>query len=80
MQLYVNVADAAHPQQNLYTIDKDDTSGKKPGALITMNPIAAGAKFVMEKNASDKVVKKTAKQVSDEVAQKINAGNVTAEK
>jgi hypothetical protein len=78
MQLYVNVSDAAHPQENLYTIDKDDTSGKKPGAVITMNPIAAGAKFVMEKNASDKVVKKTAKQVSDEVVQKINAGNVTA--
>jgi hypothetical protein len=34
----------------------------------------------MEKNASDKVVKKTAKQVSDEVVQKINAGSVTAGK
>ena len=40
MQLYVNVSDAAHPQENLYTLDKDDTSGEKPGAVITMNPIA----------------------------------------
>jgi hypothetical protein len=80
MQLYVNVSDAAHPQENLYTLDKDDTSGKKPGAVITMNPIAAGAKFVMEKNASDKVVKKTAKQISEEVIQKINAGAVPAGK
>lgn len=75
MQLYVNVSDATHPQENLYTLDKDDTSGKKPGAVITMNPIVAGAKFVMEKNASDKVVKK---QISDEVIQKINAGAVAA--
>ena len=80
MQLYVNVSDAAHPQENLYTLDKDDSSGKKPGAVITMNPIAAGAKFVMEKNASDKVVKKTAKQISEEVIQKINAGAVAAGK
>ena len=80
MQLYVNVSDAAHPQENLYTLDKDDTSSKKPGAVITMNPIAAGAKFVMEKNASDKVVKKTAKQISEEVIQKINAGAVAAGK
>ena len=80
MQLYVNVSDAAHPQENLYTLDKDDTSGKKPGAVITMNPIAAGAKFMMEKNASDKVVKKTAKQISDEVVQRINSGTVTAVK
>jgi Domain of unknown function (DUF4410) len=79
MQLYVNVSDAAHGE-NLYTLDKDDSSGKKPGAVITMNPIVAGAKFVMEKNASDKVVKKTAKQISEEVIQKINAGAVPAGK
>ena len=45
-----------------------------------MNPIVAGAKFVMEKNASEKVVKKTAKQISEEVIQKINAGAVAAAK
>jgi len=73
MQLYVNVADSANPQQNMYTISQEDTSNKRPGAIITMNPIAAGAKFVMEKNASDKTVKKTAKQVSEEVIQKINS-------
>ena len=80
MQLYVNVSDAAQPQQNLYTLDQNDTSNKRPGAAITMNPIAAGAKFVMEKNASDKTVKKTAKQVSDEVAQKINSRSESAAK
>ena len=42
--------------------------------MITMNPIAAGAKFLMEKNASDNVVKKTAKEISDEVIKKISAG------
>lgn len=80
MQLYVDVSDATHPQQNLYTLDQNDTSNKRPGAAITMNPIVAGAKFVMEKNASDKTVKKTAKQASDEVVQKINSGAVAASK
>ena len=77
MQLYVSVSDAAHGE-NLYTLDKDETSGKRPGAAITMNPIALGVKFVMQKNASDKVVKKTAKQISEEVIKKINAGAVAA--
>lgn len=52
----------------------------KWSAVITMNPIAAGAKFVMKKKASDKVVKKTAKQISDEVIKKINARAGTAGK
>ena len=42
MQLYVNVADTATPKQNMYSISQEDTSNKRPGAVITMNPIAAG--------------------------------------
>jgi hypothetical protein len=74
MQLYVNVADVDHPLENLYTVDNDASSGKRPGAAITMNPVAMGAKFVMEKNASDKVVKKTAAQISEAVIRRVTIG------
>jgi hypothetical protein len=33
-----------------------------------MNPYVAAAKFVMEKNAPEKTVKKTASEISEEVA------------
>lgn len=66
MQLYVTATDLAHPEQALYQTDKSDSSGKKPGAVITMNPYVAAAKFVMEKGATDKTVKKTAKQIASD--------------
>jgi hypothetical protein len=67
MQLYVTLSDLASPQKPLYSVAQQDNSGKKPGAAITMNPYVAAAKFVMEKNAPEKTVKKTASQISDEV-------------
>jgi len=67
MELYVTLSDLAHPEKPLYNATQDDTSGKKPGAVITLNPYVAAAKFVMEKNAPEKTVKKTASQVSKEV-------------
>jgi hypothetical protein len=47
------------------------TSGKKMGAVITLNPYLAAAKFVMEKNAPEKTVKKTASQISAEVVKNL---------
>jgi hypothetical protein len=67
MELYVTLSDLAHPEKPLYNAARDDTSGKKPGAVITLNPYVAAAKFVMEKNAPEKTVKKTASQISKEV-------------
>lgn len=67
MELYVTLSDLAHPEKPLYNAAQDDTSGKKPGAVITLNPYVAAAKFVMEKNAPEKTVKKTASQISKEV-------------
>jgi len=67
MELYVTLSDLAHPEKPLYNVTQDDTSGKKPGAVITLNPYVAAAKFVMEKNAPEKTVKKTASQISKQV-------------
>ena len=73
MDLYVTLSDLASPQKPLYNVAQEDTSGKKPGAAITMNPYVAAAKFVMEKNAPEKTVKKTASQISEEVASHLKA-------
>ncbi len=77
MQLYVTATDLAHPDQALYQTDANDSSGKKPGAVITMNPYVAAAKFVMEKNATDKTVKKTAKQITAEFDKRMKTSTAT---
>src|ERR1700743_1615835 len=67
MDLYVTLTDLAAPQKPLYEAAKDENSGKKIGAVITMNPYVAAAKFVMEKQAPEKTVKKTASEIAKEV-------------
>lgn len=67
MDLYVTLTDLAAPQKPLYEMANNENSGKKLGAVITMNPYVAAAKFVMEKKAPDKTVKKTASDVAKEI-------------
>jgi hypothetical protein len=67
MDLYVTLTDLATPQKPLYEMANNENSGKKIGAVITMNPYVAAAKFVMEKQAPEKTVKKTASDIAKEV-------------
>jgi|SRR5271170_1922298 len=67
MDLYVTLSNLANPQKPLYEAAKENTSKNKPGAVITMNPYVAAAKFVMEQNAPEKTVKSTASEISKEV-------------
>jgi len=67
MELYVTLTDLAAPQKPLYEVTNNENSGKKLGAVITMNPYVAAAKFVMETQATEKTVKKTASDVAKEV-------------
>lgn len=69
MQLYVSMNDLSHPGQPLYSTTESGDTGKKPGAAITLNPYVAAAKFVMEKNAPEKAVKKTASEISKDIIQ-----------
>ncbi len=78
MQLYVTLSDLAHPQKPLYEEATNGESGKKPGAVITMNPYVAAAKFVMEKNAPEKAVKKTAAEVSKQIEQHLTENQIPA--
>jgi len=67
MDLYVTLSNLASPQKPLYEAAKENTSKNTPGAVITLNPYVAAAKFVMEKNAPEKTIKSTASQISKEV-------------
>lgn len=78
MDLYVTLTDLAKPEKPLYDAPKEDKSDKKMGAVITMNPYVAAAKYVMEKDASEKTVKKTAKEISEQVAKNLTQPQSTA--
>ena len=67
MSLYVTMSDLAQPERPLYNLADNESSGKKPGAVIAMNPFVAAAKFVIEKNAPEKTVKKTASDISAQI-------------
>ena len=73
MTLFVSLTDLARPEKPLYDQSTTDTSGKKVGAVITMNPYVAAAKFVMEKNAPEKTVKKTASEISANLVAQLQA-------
>jgi hypothetical protein len=67
MELFVTLTDLASPQKPLYEASEKGASKDKPGAVISMNPYVAAAKFVMEKNAPEKTVKSTAATISKDV-------------
>ena len=73
MTLFVSLTDLTKPEKPLYDQSTTDTSGKKLGAVITMNPYVAAAKFVMEKNAPEKTVKKTASEISANLVAQLRA-------
>ena len=67
MELFVTLTDLARPQKPLYEASEKGASKDKAGAVISMNPYVAAAKFVMEKNAPEKTVKSTAAAISKDI-------------
>jgi hypothetical protein len=69
MNVQVGVSNLASAQRQtpfiLFGTVKDPK--KVPGAAATMNPYVAAARFVMEKNATEKDIEKTAEQIVDEI-------------
>ncbi len=82
MELYVTVTDAPHEGQRVYNISTEKSSGKRPGAVITLNPYVGAAKFAvkfaMTKNAPEKMVKKTASKIAAELTKQFNNDPPTA--
>ncbi|MDD2711244.1 MAG: DUF4410 domain-containing protein [Verrucomicrobiae bacterium] len=69
MDLMVNVCDLKNnPNAPFLIFGSDVNSGKMPGAVVTMNPYVAAAKFVMSKKAPEKDTKAAAAKIAAEVA------------
>jgi len=57
----------------LYTAQTDSTSNKMPGAVVTLNPYAAAAKFVLAGRDLDHSTQATAGKIADLVIARVNA-------
>ncbi len=68
MEVYVKISNLADdPDAPFIIFGTEKEPNKVPGAIVTMNPYVAAAKFVMQKNATEKDVKKTAAQIVETV-------------
>ncbi|MFD2232351.1 DUF4410 domain-containing protein [Phaeospirillum tilakii] len=57
----------------LYQVDTAADSGRMPGAIVTLNPYAAAARFVLSGHDLDRGTKATAGKIAEEVAQRLRA-------
>ena len=57
----------------LYQVDTAADSGRMPGAIVTLNPYAAAARFVLSGHDLDRNTKATAGKIADEVVQRLHA-------
>ncbi len=69
MTVQIGVSDLAskNPQAPFIVFGTIKDPSKMPGAVVTKNPYVAAAKFVMEKNASNKDINNTAEQIVTEI-------------
>jgi hypothetical protein len=69
MEVQVGLGDLAgpNPQAPFAVFGTVKEHGEMPGALVTMNPYVAAAKFVLEKNATPRDVQNTADQIVAEI-------------
>ena len=63
----------ASAPQPLYTVDTSAQSGKLPGAVVTLNPYVAAARFVMAGKDLDRNAKDTAGKIADQVKTRVAA-------
>ncbi len=60
----------------LYALQTDAGSGKQPGAVITLNPFAAAAKFVLSGQDLTHDAKHSASKIADDIVARVNAAAV----
>lgn len=73
-KLYVSLADLSKPAgENLLNFNVDSSGNKLPGggvtAAATHSPWGMAAKFVLDRNASEKDIKRAARQIADQIIQ-----------
>ena len=69
MDLQVGISNLASPEPRapFLVIGTAKDPNMIPGAIVTLNPYVAAAKFVLAKNATQKDIKKTAALIADEI-------------
>jgi len=68
MQIQVEVCNlGSHPDTPFLAFGTQTGSGKKPGAVVTMNPYVAAAKFVLSKNATEEDVHHAGAEIAAEI-------------
>jgi len=77
IQLYVMLVDPSHDPQPVFETSAQTSSGKKPGTIVGLNPYVSSAAFIakfgMTKNAPEKMVKKTASKIADQITRQLNS-------
>ncbi len=69
MDLQVGISDLASsdPRAAFAIFGTVKEPNKIPGAVVTMNPYVAAAKFVLQKNATERDIKRTAEQIVEQI-------------
>ena len=69
MDLQVAISDLASsdPRAAFAVFGTAKDPNRIPGALVTMNPYVAAAKFVLQKNATERDIKRTAEEIAEQV-------------
>jgi len=72
VQVLVSVDDLAlGTPRPMYEVDTKADSGRLPGAVITLNPYVAAARFVLSGKDVDRSVKQTAERIAEHMAQRL---------
>jgi hypothetical protein len=73
MQIEVRIVDLSSGSREPFMVfGTKSATGKMPGAIVTMNPYVAAAKFVLSKRAPERDVAKTARQIAEVLVQIMN--------
>lgn len=69
MEVQVAVSNLAgeNPKAPFIVFGTVKSPKKMPGAVVTLNPYVAAAKFIVEKNAPENAIQKTAEQIAGEI-------------
>jgi hypothetical protein len=74
LQLSLAIDDLARGEpQPFYEIATNASSGDLPGAVVTLNPIAMGARFVMTRKDLERNVTETAEKIAADLAARIKS-------
>ena len=70
--LYVTVSDLSRPKgNNMLNFNVDSRGNKAPGggvaAVATHNPYSMAARFVLDRNASEKDIKRAGRQIAQQI-------------